>query len=66
MRRPVGVTKTQNVCVYFSKKNPPAPELENKIDYIVAIMDKLGIKMQKRMVRGGKEREKEIKLELKD
>ena len=40
--------------------------MENKIDYIVDIMNKLGIKMQKRMVRGGKEREKEIKLELKD
>ena len=66
LRRPVGVTKTQNVCIYFSKKNPPEPELENKIDYIVDIMNKLGIKMQKRMVRGGKEREKEIKLELKD
>ncbi|WP_372368045.1 protein kinase [Candidatus Uabimicrobium sp. HlEnr_7] len=66
MRRPVGVTKTQNVCIYFSKKNPPSPELENKINYIVTIMKKFGIKMQKRMVRGGKEREKEIKLELKD
>lgn len=66
MRRPVGVTKTQNVCIYFSKKNPPEPELENKIDYIIDIMNKRGIKMQKRMVRGGKEREREIKLELKD
>lgn len=66
IRRPVGVTKTQNVCIYFSKKNPPEPELENKIDYIIDIMNKFGIKMQKRMVRGGKEREREIKLELKD
>ncbi len=60
---PIGIKRKENLCLYFTKKNPPPKALLEKVDYIIKILNR-HVKVPLRKKRIDTNNENAIKIEL--